>query len=350
MSNRDTFGPFSGPTVVGPMIAQDPPTLPLEPNKNYNESNLETMARMPDGFIDLTVTSPPYDNLRAYTGYHFDFECIAKELYRVTKEGGVVVWVVGDATVKGSETGASFRQALYFMECGFNLHDTMIYRKTGGGARGSNLCYWQNFEYMFVFSKGRPKSVNLIHDKINVTGGNRNSGVNGRGKDGGQRFKKITTTAKVGRRENVWTIPAGNNTADDKTDHPAVFPESLAGDHIITWSAPGDLVYDPFMGSGTTAKMSMVNDRRWIGSEISFAYCEITEARVKKAAPMPDLITLDMLIEDAEVESESNSRMRKPRGVVVEEWFIDPVSPEGGVKETPSPSKEGVSLTPGVEP
>ena len=136
----------------------------MELNKIYNESNIETMAKMPNDFIDLTVTSPPYDGLRTYNGYSFPFEDIAKELYRVTKQGGVVVWVVADATIEGSETGTSFKQALFFMQCGFNLHDTMIYKKTGVGSSGSNLAYPQAFEYMFVFSKGRPNTINHLKD------------------------------------------------------------------------------------------------------------------------------------------------------------------------------------------
>lgn len=255
----------------------------IDLNTIYNENNLETMSRMPDDFLDLTVTSPPYDNLREYNGYSFDFETVAKELFRVTKQGGVVVWVVGDATINGSETGTSFRQALFFKGCGFNLHDTMIYKKTGGGARGSIYAYWQNFEYMFVFSKGRPKAINLITDKINVKAGSRDSGVNGRNADGTKRYKKVGFVAPISKRENVWVIPAGNNTADDKTEHPAVFPESLANDHIISWSNEGDLVYDPFMGSGTTAKMAILNGRKYIGSEISSDYCAIAEHRISKA-------------------------------------------------------------------
>ena len=247
---------------------------------------LERMKEIPDGSVDLTVTSPPYDNLRTYNGNNNKWgECVWKkvitELYRLTKEGGVVVWVVGDATIKGSETGTSFRQALWAMGCGFNLHDTMIYKKTGGGARGSNLSYWQNFEYMFVFSKGRPSSINLIHDKINVTSGKRNSGVNGRSKTGDKRYKKITTTSELGRRENVWTIPAGNNTNDDKTNHPAVFPESLANDHIISWSTTGDTVFDPFMGSGTTGKAAKLNNRDFIGIELDETYFNIAKERIE---------------------------------------------------------------------
>jgi len=248
---------------------------------------LERMKEIPDGSIDLTVTSPPYDNLRSYNGNNVQWgehvwkEALA-ELFRVTKKGGVVVWVVGDATIKGSETGTSFKQALHAMDCGFNLHDTMIYKKTGGGARGSNLCYWQNFEYMFVFSNGRPKSINLIHDKINVTSGRRNSGVNGRSKNGNKRYKKVTKTKKLGRRENVWIIPAGNNTRDDKTEHPAIFPEKLANDHIISWSNEGDIVFDPFMGSGTTGKMAKINNRNFIGIELDENYFNIAKERINK--------------------------------------------------------------------
>ena len=133
----------------------------MELNKIYNESNLETMARMPDGFIDLTVTSPPYDNLREYKGFSFPFENIAKELYRVTKDGGVLVWVVADSVIDGSESGTSFKQALYFKEQGFNLHDTMIYQKNSYPFPPTNR-YYQQFEYMFVFSKKKPNTANLL--------------------------------------------------------------------------------------------------------------------------------------------------------------------------------------------
>ena len=246
------------------------------------------MKEIPDGSIDLTVTSPPYDNLRSYNGNNSQWgdhvwRQVLSELYRVTKQGGVVVWVVGDATIKGSETGTSFKQALYAMECGFNLHDTMIYKKTGGGARGSNFCYWQNFEYMFVFSKGRPKSINLICDKKNAKAGSNDSGVNGRAKNGSKRYKKIGKVAEFGRRENVWTICAGNNTSDDKTDHPAVFPESLAKDHITSWSNSGDVIFDPFMGSGTTGKMAKLTGRNFIGIELDEGYFKIAQERIANA-------------------------------------------------------------------
>ena len=255
-------------------------------NKCYNENCLETMARMPDGFVDLTVTSPPYDNLRTYNGYSFDFEAVAKELYRVTKQGGVVVWVVGDATIKGSETGTSFKQALYFKEVGFNLHDTMIYAKNNVGMYDPrNKRYKQSFEYMFIFSVGKVKTYNPIQDK--PVKSKIISRPHGRKIDGTFRKRKSDIIAKPFQdRFNVWFYFTGATISKDKIafQHPAIFPEQLAHDHIISWSNEGDLVYGPFMGSGTTAKMAVLNKRNWIGSEISEEYCKIIERRITTAS------------------------------------------------------------------
>ena len=250
----------------------------MEINRIYNENCLDTMSRMPDEFVDLTVTSPPYDNLRDYHGYSFDFESIAKELYRVTKPGGIVVWVVGDATGNGSETGTSFRQALYFKEIGFNLHDTMIYLKNQLAFPSSNR-YYNAFEYMFILSKGKPKTFNPIKDRKNVSVGRKVTGVD-RTKDGllKQRSGLGNIIKEYGIRWNYWLMY--NLSRGKHTKHPAVFPEQLAHDHIISWSNKGDLVYDPFIGSGTTAKMAKFLRRDYIGSEISKEYCKIARSRV----------------------------------------------------------------------
>jgi len=209
---------------------------------------------------------------------------VAKELYRVTKQGGVVVWVVGDATIKGSETGTSFRQALYFKEIGFNLHDTMIYGKNGSLPLNSNR-YEPIFEYMFVFSKGKPKSLNKLMEPCKNAG--KITTGTFRGIDGGMKHKtglgRPIKDTKV--KGNIWFYDVGNyKTTKDAIamGHPAIFPEQLANDHIISWSNEGDLVYDPFMGSGTTAKMAILNKRNWIGSEISQEYCEIAEKRINE--------------------------------------------------------------------
>ena len=248
------------------------------------------MAKMPDNFVDLTVTSPPYDNLRDYKGYTFDFEGIAKELYRVTATGGVVVWVVGDATENGTESGTSFRQALYFKDIGFNLHDTMIYFK-GSSPYPGNTRYNQTFEYMFVLSKGSPKVFNPIQQqKLTFASAKKNSGTY-RQRDGSfgkpdenaiKRFEKADRV-ETKDADNVWYILSGygKGTHDEIAfEHPATFPEELASKHIYSWSNEGDLVYDPFMGSGTTAKMAFQLKRNYIGSEISADYVKLAESRI----------------------------------------------------------------------
>ena len=249
---------------------------------------LEIMRSMPDGCIDLTVTSPPYDGLRTYNGYIFDFENIAKELYRVTKPGGVVVWVVGDATVKGSETGTSFRQALFFKDvCGFNLHDTMIYEKDSMSFPNPAR-YHQIFEFMFVLSKGKPKAINIIKDRKNLWANGRKH-IKGtyRDADGqAKRHNKQNMLQEYGARNNIWRIPGGCNksTLDKEAfKHPAIFPEALARDHILSWSHEGDTVFDPFTGSGTTGKMAVLNGRKFIGCEISEEYLNIAERRIASA-------------------------------------------------------------------
>ena len=252
----------------------------MELNKIYNENCLDTMAQMQNGAIDLTVTSPPYDNLRTYNGYSFDFESIAKELYRVTKEGGVVVWVVGDATIKGSETGTSFRQALYYKDCGFNLHDTMIYAKNSYMPL-THKRYEQQFEYMFVFSKGKPKTFNPIKIPSLTSGTKRNRGGSKANETTyAERLRNEKTIVNSEKQKpNIWFYDVGKN---DKTMHNAPFPEQLANDHIISWSNEGDIVYDPFMGSGTTAKMAKANNRKYIGRELSAEYVEIAKERLKQ--------------------------------------------------------------------
>ena len=268
----------------------------IELNRIYNEDCLEGMKRIPDGFVDLTVTSPPYDNLRTYNGnieqWSFEkFQGIAKELYRVTKQGGVVVWVVGDATINGSETGTSFKQALYFKEIGFNLHDTMIYQKDTCPFPETNR-YYPMFEYMFVFSKGKPRTVNLIADKPNKRYGEKVASSTQRQPDGktvkvsANKTDPTRTVKKYGVRGNVWIYSLGFNksTKDEYAfKHPAIFPEQLAQDHILSWSNEGDVVLDPFIGSGTTAKMALLNNRHFIGFELSEEYCKIANERIRKA-------------------------------------------------------------------
>ena len=281
-------------------------------NQLYNEDCLITMRNMEDNSVDLTLTSPPYDDLRTYNehvggnktefnGYSFPFEDIARELFRVTKKGGVVVWVVGDATNKGNETGTSFRQALYFKECGFDLYDTMIYQKTGTPFPQKTR-YNQTFEYMFVFSKGKPNTFNPIMKK-NVTAGAVRHSRKFRNPNGemipGFNGKPVN---EYGIENNIWLIKNGMNKSTKDLvafEHPAIFPEELAAKHIISWTKKDDLVYDPFMGSGTTAKMSILLGRNWVGSELDSTYSDICNRRlegiVKQTSMFDEYITKERL-------------------------------------------------------
>lgn len=255
----------------------------MELNKIYNENCLETMSRMPDGFIDLTVTSPPYDNLRTYNGYSFPFEEIAKELFRVTKKGGVVVWVVGDGHESGGETLTSFKQALFFKEIGFIVHDTIIYKKANFSIPFPDK-YHQTFEYCFVFSKGKKKTFNPIIDRINLKSGQSGGIQSVTERDGSRTKRKAKIITFYGKRHNVWEYETGMNLSTKDVmsyKHPAIFPEKLARDHIYSWSNEGDLIYDCFGGSGTTAKMAHMMKRNWILSEISPEYCKLAQKRIQ---------------------------------------------------------------------
>jgi len=264
----------------------------MEIDNIYNMDCLDGMKQMEAESVDLTVTSPPYDNLRTYNGYCFDFENIARELYRVTKQGGVVVWVVNDATIDGNETGTSFRQALFFKDIGFNLFDTMIYEKAGSDAPHPNR-YFNVFEFMFVFSKGKIKTTNILADKKNLWGGTHSFGCRTkREKDGSLTPKGVALVNEYGVRGNIWRYANGRNysTKDDIAwGHPAIFPEQLAADHIKSWSNEGDIVLDPFMGSGTTAKVARALGRHYIGFEISAEYCDIIRQRLEQTKSLFDL-------------------------------------------------------------
>jgi DNA modification methylase len=266
-------------------------------NNNTTGDFVELAKEIPNNYVDLTVTSPPYDNLRTYnnkitgvkeSGFSFDFETMVSELYRITKDGGIVVWVVGDQVKNGGETGSSFRQALGFMSKGFLLYDTMIYMKNGAPFPEKKR-YSQVFEYMFVFSKGKPKTVNLLKDKKNKWAGYSNFGKRVmRTKDGELKEMPDFTIAEYGNRYNVWQYNTGKNysTKDSYAfEHPAIFPEELVEDHILSWSNEGDIVLDPMVGSGTTSKMSKLNNRNFIGIDISGEYIEISNKRVENVIP-----------------------------------------------------------------
>ena len=248
----------------------------------YNSDCLDYLKTLPDNSIKFTLTSPPYDDIRDYNGYSFPFEDIAKELWRTTKVGGVIAWNVADATVKGSETGTSMRQALYFMSLGFRLHDTMIYAKKNPMPAGvSSKRYHQSWEYIFILSKDAPETFNPIMVKAKF--GHLEANMKHRGKDGEIKYTK-TKRNEFTKVRNIfeYNIGGGHSTKDKVAfGHPALMPEQLANDMIVSWTNEGDEVFDPFTGAGTTAKMCLLANRKFHGTELSLDYCELIKTRIE---------------------------------------------------------------------
>ena len=281
--------------------------MPLPINKTYHLNCIAGMEKMDQESVDLVVTSPPYDDLRTYNdSSKWDqntFYAVAAQLNRVLKPGGVIMWNVNDATINGSESGSSFRQALHFMDLGLRLHDTMIYEKTGTAfASGpKSVRYTQIFEYCFILSKGKPKTINLIQDKKNKWAGIQSWGeATSRKKDGTQNNpgRKSNPIREYGVRTNIWRIKnSGGFGQSSKAayKHPATMPEELARGHILTWSNKGDLVLDPFMGSGTTAQVCIEEERNYIGFEIDTQYHTMCEQRVLDNTPhlLNNLVEVD---------------------------------------------------------
>jgi len=260
-------------------------------NKIIEGNCVEVMKQFDDNVIDLTVTSPPYDDLRNYKGYVFPFEEIAQQLYRITKPGGVVVWVVADATIDGSETGTSFKQALYFKEIGFNLHDTMIFRKINPIPQIYRKRYTNEFEYMFVFSKGAVKTHNPIMVDCKHAGLELNGTTYKNYSKNEQIREKLAKPVKDKKiKGNIWEYVVGKKDEDQEAKgHPAPFPCQLVRDHITSWTNQGDIVLDPMCGSGTTPRVACEMGRKYIGIDISHEYCELARQRVKLIEMQPRL-------------------------------------------------------------
>jgi len=264
------------------------PEIPVEPKTKLGDiyqlgdhrvmcgdSNNSIQKLLGDEKFDLAVTSPPYDDLRTYRGYTFNFEKVIKQLFAVIKEGATVVWIVSDETKNGCESGTSFKQALKFMEIGFNLHDTMIWEKQTFTATGSlQVRYADVFDYMFIFTKGKIKTFNAIIDRL--TKGKKKKQGTIRQRDGS--MKRMSSVGKIydnefAQRFNIWKIIT--ELSGSKIAHPAQFPEKLANDHIISWSNPRDLVLDPFLGSGSTLIACESTNRICYGMEIDPGYVDV---------------------------------------------------------------------------
>jgi len=251
----------------------------------HGDCHLE-LLKIPSESIDMVLTSPPYDKLREYRGNNtIDVNIISTQLYRILKKGGVVVWIVGDQTINGSESLSSFRQAIQFKENGFNVHDTMIYKKHSMPM--THRRYEQSFEYMFVFSKGKPKTFNPIKELCKYSGLVKNYKQNvGAALEVNHKLhnKDKTSAIKKDRiKGNVWEYSVGfRNSTNDVIafNHPAIFPEKLVTDHILSWSNVDDIILDPFAGSGTTLKIARILNRKSIGIEINEDYIKLMKERL----------------------------------------------------------------------
>ena len=257
-------------------------------NHIYHQNCIETLAAMPDEFLDMTITSPPYDDLRAYKGYSFCESEVARRLFAKTKPGGVVIWVVGDRTVNGSESLTSFMHAFSFRRSGWRVHDTMIYAKNNPIPSDCGSRYRQAFEYMFCFAKGKPKTFNPMTRSVGETKAFKSFRIT---KTGRNDLEHDHVPPKERKLDNIFYYNVGSASSRDKIafGHPAIFPEQLAHDQIITWSNEGDIIYDPFMGSGTTAKVAHLLGRKWLGSEIAETYVALANQRLE-----PYLTSLDL--------------------------------------------------------
>jgi site-specific DNA-methyltransferase (adenine-specific) len=287
----------------------------IKDNKIYCGDNVEILKTFPDNCIDCVVTSPPYDSARTYKGYSFRFEKVAIELYRVLKEGGVVVWNVNDETVKGSESLTSFKQAIFFVEeCRFRLHDTMYYEKNSSSfpAKANGNRYTQTIEYVFILSKGAPKTAKLICDKKNRWEGWKGFGkTTMRNKEGELVEYDKKPTPEYSPRNNIWRYNTGkgfSSKGDTASQHPAIMPIGLAVDHIRTWTQEGDIVLDPFNGSGTTICASKFMNRKYIGIDVSEEYCKLAEERLKEKIDIEDIIRKNAEIQAGRYPQDSQKK------------------------------------------
>lgn len=244
----------------------------------------KVMSGWPADCIDMVLTSPPYADLLNYRGFKFDLAAIARQLFRVLKDGGVMVWVIGDKTVDYSRQMIPYTHAFGLRDAGFCIYDVMIYSKPAG--RYMNRYRYPNvYEHMIVASKGKPKTFNPIMVKTKKPGDSRNTTILHRDADN-NRTLGYRTTAEERPHDNIWKYSPGFGAVDRYAfEHPAVFPEKLARDQIISWSNPNDIVLDPMCGSGTTLKMARVYGRRYAGIDVAPEYLEIVRRRLRECSP-----------------------------------------------------------------
>jgi hypothetical protein len=246
---------------------------------------LEILSRIPAGSIPLTLFSPPYDGIRDYgKNWSLDYKTLGRLLFGATCDGGVCAVVIGDGTKDFAKSLTTFRWAVDWVDnTGWRLFECCIYSRHGNPGAWWTQRFRVDHEYILIFFKGDrlrcfDKTALMIPSKH---AGKVYSGTD-RLTNGG--FKKIEPKAvnDLKCRGTIWGYATSNSEGNrTKLEHPATFPDRLADDLIHCFSKPGDLVFDPMCGSGTTCVMAAKAKRDYLGIEINPEYHSIAMKRIQ---------------------------------------------------------------------
>ena len=285
----------------------------IELNKIYPESNLETMQRIESNSIDMVLTSPPYANARAktYGGIDADdyinwFIPIAKEIYRILKPTGSFILNIGDNTIDGETHLYTFEIPIVLKrEIGFKFIDPLIWhKKTTPPGKFKNR-FKDGWEFCFHFSKTLDIKFNpyavaekttqvsidraLRHKDTHIMKSTTGSGFNNPNKNLKERRNRQTGSG-FGTDDNYMdslemALPMNVIYCSPETrnmNHSAPFPIEIPVFFIKAFTDENDIIYDPFLGSGTTAEAALRLNRKFIGSEIKTEYVSTANNRIKE--------------------------------------------------------------------
>ena len=264
-------------------------TTPLQTIGPYKLGNVycvdcvEGMKAIPDGSVDLVVTSPPYDRTRDYNGFSFDLHATGEQIFRILRDGGVAAVVIQDQTKNFGKSLTSFRTVVDWCDnIGFKLFECVIYRKHGTEGAWWTQRFRVDHEYMPIFVKGhRPKYFNKDPLKIPSKHGGKTMTGSGNRQTNGRTTQTIRRAINLTKcRGTVWEYLMAGDKNPVKRKHPAPFPDKIPLDFIQCFCQPDGIVLDPFMGSGSTAVSAKKLGRHFLGFDISSEYCKIAETRL----------------------------------------------------------------------
>lgn len=251
---------------------------------------IEHASTLASDSVDLVLFSPPYDGVRDYRGnWTLDLPALGSELLRVVKDGGFAVMVIADGTKNQRKSMTTFRTAVAWEDAGWSLFESVIYSRDGRPGAWWATRFRVDHEHILMFYKGkRPRPV-THHDGLRVP--SKHAGKKWTGTQrltDGTLVKTSATVAADKCRGTIWHYATSNSEGNrTKAKHPATFPDALARDVILALSAPGDVVYDPMMGSGTSVVIAAQEGRRWLGNDFFAEYVEIAQQRLAVEAHTP---------------------------------------------------------------